>query len=254
LLVVIAIIAILIAILLPSLRGARESGRMAVCLSNQKQIATALANYGVANKDVVPREGSVVLEATNEFQKRFRLPWPVALRPFLDDRISSNEDPNDLFAIAPYYLDPAKRLGNHRIHYVVNSMPMIERGVVDSGGARVRYWRRRGPQPFSRIPFASSTLYLTEFSDDGNQTMWNLMQAQPQEDLYWSQLYDIWDILHITSQSTQFRVGTSTHLGSGNALYLDGHAASLKKAVLENVDTWDDHDYGVRDEAPSWAQ
>jgi prepilin-type N-terminal cleavage/methylation domain-containing protein/prepilin-type processing-associated H-X9-DG protein len=254
LLVVIAIIATLIAILLPSLKGAREAGRMAVCLSNQKQIAGALANYGLASKDVVPREGSYVFEATDAVQRRFRLPWPVALRPLLDDRVSPNEDPNDLFVNAPYYSDPARPRDGHRIHYVVNAMPMIERGVVDSAGARATYWRRRGPQVFTRMPFASSTLYMTEFSDDENLTMWNAMQTQPQEDLYISQLYDIWDILHITPQSSQYRIGASRHMGSGNVMYLDGHAATVKKAVLENVDTWDDHDYGVRSEAPSWAQ
>jgi len=45
LLVVIAIIAILMALLLPALSGARESGRNAVCVSNQKQIYTALMGY-----------------------------------------------------------------------------------------------------------------------------------------------------------------------------------------------------------------
>ncbi len=250
---VIAIIATLIAILLPSLRGAREAGRMAVCLSNQKQIAGGLASYGYASKDVMPREGTVVIETSDPIRQRSRLCWPVALRPFLDERVSVNEDPNDLFANSQYYTDPARPRDGHRIHYVVNAMPMVERGVVDAG-ARVNYWRRRGPQAFSRMPFASSTLYLTEFSDDSNQAVWNAIQSQPQEDLYISQPYDIWDILHITPQSSQYRISGSRHSGSGNAMYLDGHAATLKKAVLENIDTWDDRVYGVRDEAPNWAQ
>lgn len=45
LLVVISIIAMLIAILLPALKGARDSARSVQCLSNQRQIATAFANY-----------------------------------------------------------------------------------------------------------------------------------------------------------------------------------------------------------------
>lgn len=253
LLVVIAIIMTLIAILIPSLRGAREAGRMAVCLSNQKQIAAGLASYGYASKDIMPREGTVVIEATDPILQRSRLCWPVALRPFLDDRVSVNDDPNDLFANAPYYSDPSRPRDGHKIHYVVNAMPMVERGVVDTG-ARVNYWRRRGPEVFSRMPFASSTLYLTEFSDDASSAVFNAIQSQPQQDLYVSQPYDIWDILHVTPQSSQYRIGASRHNGSGNAMYLDGHAATLRKADLENIDTWDDRDYGVRNEAPSWAQ
>ncbi len=45
LLVVIAIIAILAALLLPSLARAKEKGQMAVCVSNQRQLATAAMTY-----------------------------------------------------------------------------------------------------------------------------------------------------------------------------------------------------------------
>jgi prepilin-type N-terminal cleavage/methylation domain-containing protein len=47
LLVVVAIIALLISILLPSLQGAREQGKKAVCLSNMSQIAKASHSYAV---------------------------------------------------------------------------------------------------------------------------------------------------------------------------------------------------------------
>ena len=46
LLVVIAIIAILAAILLPSLQQARERGKSANCISNLKQLGTSIGNYG----------------------------------------------------------------------------------------------------------------------------------------------------------------------------------------------------------------
>jgi prepilin-type N-terminal cleavage/methylation domain-containing protein len=58
LLVVIAIIALLVAILLPALASAREAGRTTVCLSNMKQIGTALVMYANDHKGQVWESGN----------------------------------------------------------------------------------------------------------------------------------------------------------------------------------------------------
>ena len=54
LLVVIAIIAILAAILLPALNSARERGRTAACVNNEKQLASAVSLYNSDNDDYNP--------------------------------------------------------------------------------------------------------------------------------------------------------------------------------------------------------
>ena len=54
LLVVISIIALLIAILLPALAGAREAGRSASCLSNTRQVNTAFLAFSVDYKNRMP--------------------------------------------------------------------------------------------------------------------------------------------------------------------------------------------------------
>jgi prepilin-type processing-associated H-X9-DG protein len=57
LLVVIGIIALLVAILLPSLSRARESAKSVQCLSNLRQIAMAIVNYTGDNKFLMPGGG-----------------------------------------------------------------------------------------------------------------------------------------------------------------------------------------------------
>src|SRR5262245_10665664 len=53
LLVVVAIIALLLSILLPSLQRAREQGKIAVCMSNLRTIAMGGVNYMSENDDIV---------------------------------------------------------------------------------------------------------------------------------------------------------------------------------------------------------
>lgn len=53
LLVVVSIIALLISILLPSLRGARERAKATICLANQKTLANCAVQYSAENRDAV---------------------------------------------------------------------------------------------------------------------------------------------------------------------------------------------------------
>jgi len=57
LLVVNAIIALLVSILLPSLKTAKELARQVVCLSNNKQVGVLFAYYAEDNKGLVPPFG-----------------------------------------------------------------------------------------------------------------------------------------------------------------------------------------------------
>ena len=57
LLVVISIIALLVGILLPALGMARETGRMAACLSNMRQMTISSIAYAADHDDMLPTVG-----------------------------------------------------------------------------------------------------------------------------------------------------------------------------------------------------
>ena len=78
LLVVIAIIALLVGILLPSLRGARDSARSVICVSNLRTLAITLQQFADDHDGVLPRSSHSV--GYN------RLPWAASLYEPLTDR------------------------------------------------------------------------------------------------------------------------------------------------------------------------
>ena len=244
---------ILVGLLLVGLRGAREAARTTVCLSNERQIALAAINYANHNRDFILREGSVRPPPHD----RDRLSWAVGVRPYLDDTIPTDRDLDDMFAKSPYYKDPSRRPDRHNIHFAANAFPFIMTpdgmgGMVPTPdlNARVNMLYRRGPTKLTRIPFPEQTLYLTEFGDDADESLANWNETLPLTDIDRSQLYDIWDPLHITEGSQSLRIAPRRHSGSGNAAFMDGHAQTLRASQLTELppgsNIWDDRDYGVR--------
>jgi prepilin-type N-terminal cleavage/methylation domain-containing protein/prepilin-type processing-associated H-X9-DG protein len=81
LLVVIAIIALLAAILFPVFASARAAGRKATCMSNQKQIVTALLMFAQENEDRLP------CAFFNDYPEAFGTgvprQWKAVVRPYL---------------------------------------------------------------------------------------------------------------------------------------------------------------------------
>ncbi len=236
LLVAISIIALLISILIPALGKARDAGRAAVCLSNQRQLGTAMNLYANANEGFVPREG--VDNPTRE-----RPPWAVALRPYIDGSISPDEDPNDLFSGAPYYRDPSRKPDRHVIHYLTNAIPFHKVGEtrVPDPSAGINWKKRRGPVRLDRIVNPSGAIYLTDYFDDPDGTRANEIYAgSSHTDMSISQWYDLWLASHVTGGPLQRRMEPKRHGTGCNALFFDGHCASVSSTDSKELGRWDD--------------
>jgi prepilin-type N-terminal cleavage/methylation domain-containing protein/prepilin-type processing-associated H-X9-DG protein len=85
LLTVVAIIAVLIALLLPAVQSAREGARRMQCSSNLLQLGTALGNYtathNVLPPGVVEPRGPIL-----NVSRGYHMSWTVQILPFIEQR------------------------------------------------------------------------------------------------------------------------------------------------------------------------
>lgn len=258
-LVVIAIIALLIGILLPSLGKAREAGRAVKCLSNQRQMGVALGLYAESYKEYIPRESGVSETLAPNGQAQvpawyvnannralFNITWAFNLRPFLDSRaIASRGDGgvDDNYANADYYRDPSRPKDPHNIHYVNNGLAFR---LV--GGVPTATDISKPPTPIFRYTRPSVTAYLTCFTDDPSGVRWGNNYSAGNDELRISIFYDMWRISSVngttsSDPTTAQRVAVKRHGNGANILYMDTHASATPGTVVANPATWDDGDY-----------
>ena len=88
LLVVIAVIALLAALLLPALAGAKEKGRQAACINNVRQQALAVFMYAQDQNDLLP---PVAYTDTNGDD----VTWPTLLDPYINYVSKTHLCPSD---------------------------------------------------------------------------------------------------------------------------------------------------------------
>lgn len=105
LLVVIAIIGVLIALLLPAIQAARESGRLAACKNNLKQFGVGTHNYETSFKVLPPGYRYAYDPAGNTLGYS----WGALLLPFVEEKAVYDQMRFDL----PIY-DPANSIPRER--------------------------------------------------------------------------------------------------------------------------------------------
>ncbi len=131
LLVVVAIIALLVSILLPSLASAREGARAAICLSNLKQLALGTTMYTQDYKSTLPGplHPAMYLETSTLPDLNRRMHLPVYLMKYFSES-KGKGDMTDKVSQCPTAaglrtIDPRQTgtyAGHRPFHYVINSI------------------------------------------------------------------------------------------------------------------------------------
>jgi len=206
LLVVVAIIAMLIAILLPSLSRAREQAKCTVCLSNLREIGLAMQMYGQEHRDQIPAVACPRFDVPEENY------WLYVLhRTVRQDLIA--RCPNDDTEL-PFLDWDAPPPPEERDQYRWSSFALNVCLVVPPGMNGDALYPQRIDR-LDRIPHPESVVYLAAIRSGGDDHEWD------HADHFHSELWD--------SPEDPIRDGLAwqRHTGRSNYLFADGHVETV---------------------------
>lgn len=207
LLVVIAIIALLLSVLVPSLRKAKKAAQQVICSNNLKQIGLAAALYAEANKGFVPRGAG----GTGLPENRC---WFVMFLPYLNMAQKMDDYRSVKIFRCPGF--PASGYGLNNISnarqtvaYVVNAWGAKDEVIV--------------PSKVDKLRNASGRVYLAD-NEDGE---WRpIIERKDSPEIA---RCDVFDSGHLpTSASKDItrgrRIAQDRHRDGCNVLYMDWHS------------------------------
>jgi prepilin-type N-terminal cleavage/methylation domain-containing protein/prepilin-type processing-associated H-X9-DG protein len=238
LLVVIAIIAILAALLLPALSGAKLRSQSIVCVSNLKQLALGHTLYIADYDDDIP----------SLFGQGFYLPWEDALNPYLGGKKGVSLCPSAMRVPSGFAVFGSIGNGKADTQWAYWGTPMTGNyGLqMNYGGYAFNGWfydlfNHNWSPPYFKNPRNVQFTSLTPVFADGNgHDTSPLPTDRPSSDLYTGGAdFEKISVLTIarhgnrSSSAAPRRVDTTQRLpGAINVALFDGH---VEKAPLENL-------------------
>jgi len=235
LLVVAAVLALLVAILLPALQGARESANQVVCLSNERQIGAILLDYALDNDGYLLRELGV----------QHGPDWTEAVRraltrsgdaPFADIGVFQCPSfPLPDQSLLPRNLRVPEPAEQH-LDYVTNGFG------IDGDPERIE-------NHLNRIQRPAELVYLTE----GSKFLPMIEVPITIPGIGRVSLHDVWHVGHIPGSGVgrnrrwylRLRVARDRHGHEVNVLFMDGHGEGVPTRDLADLSVWiDGYDAG----------
>lgn len=214
LLVTISIIALLIAILLPALRTARDVAKASVCLNQQRQVGLA----GIMYLDDYEENFPVIISSYAPYSVLLdRGGYTSTIEVFFDPTLPPGQVVQDAQNLSEIWNRPdGYTAALHTATYAIRwAHPQYKE--VGAGATRYRYI------PMKEVTQPSTSMII---ADTANRGMYQVFRVAPDTSA-WSQIH--------------FR-----HQDASNMLFLDGHAAGIDLAGLSALDTdetlyyWDD--------------
>ena len=194
LLVVVAIIAMLLAILTPSLGRARQASKGVVCLSNLRTLAVAVQMYADSNRGVLITAGLAHGGSVDEHAA-----WINTLR---------HDYGNKMVARCP---------ADRSVHWKVpvEGTTQLRRASFGTNYYTVKKIGNRGPynRP-DQIRRPSSTILMVELAEEGQYAATDHVHPET----WWS------DPLTLAGEELQY----TRHLGKANYSFIDSHAEPFK--------------------------
>jgi prepilin-type processing-associated H-X9-DG protein/prepilin-type N-terminal cleavage/methylation domain-containing protein len=222
LLVVVGIIALLIAILMPALSGARRQAQTIRCAANLSDIGRAMQQYAIDFKGRIPRGYDY-----NDSYRAGRILWAEALSRYVNHPVEVRDlsPARDVvmakeFALIPVYQCPVFPNDRQPLDYVCNSW--TAGGVNDDAAIVV-----------TRLKRSSEIVFLTE--------------AHARSDTMLFCYHDVWspDFLPVDANGRTRAGGPpwgprilndNRHGGRINMLFLDGHVATKMFKEVRRAD------------------
>jgi len=229
LLVVIAILGLLMSVLLPALRKAKQSAQKLVCFSNMRQTGIALNCYLFTEDGRLPSSSChlsdptqfwlyILAQYTNE-DMLFHCPADRSKHPFLD------------WENLPKPIPPDYRWASYALN------PLMDRNSMYHKGKFNKVSNIRNPR-YSIWIFESPDSWTSQDHCHPEFWMGNLDLAKA----------DVgWNRHNRRTDSTQ----SGGYDGMSNYLFLDGHAETLP--ILKTYDK-EAHCYWLPDTAPGWPE